>query len=77
MFWWAIPVMGTGFLLFCLFGIILMLLEVTEALVDFSCELPVKIAIMAAVVIPCAIGLIMMVGGFFFWALGEIWTPYL
>lgn len=77
MFWWAVPVGFTGFLLsvFCLltFLVVIFLYEL-----DFLTLHPnvVKIAVMILVAL-ITIGFITMIAGFFFWALGEIWTPYL
>lgn len=76
MFWWAVPVGFTGFLLLVIFGLLFMfVMELTDG-VSLDHEIFAAIpAIISGVL--SIIGLIMMIIGFLFWALGEIWTPYL
>ena len=80
MFWWAVPVGHTGLLIFLLSLIIILVLSLLidiDDLHDFiECSIAVKIIVGSSVLI-FVIGLLMMTVGFFFWALGEIWMPYL
>lgn len=76
MFWWAVPVGFTGFLLFVIFG--LLFIFVMELIDGISLDYEIFAAIPAIISgVLTIIGLIMMIIGFLFWALGEIWTPYL
>lgn len=76
MFWWAVPVGFTGFLLFVIFGLLFMF--VMELMDGISLDHEIFAGIPAIISgVLSIIGLIMMIIGFLFWALGEIWTPYL
>lgn len=81
MFWWAVPVGFTGFLSFSIFGFFLIIMSSSTddygLFVDSKFHSHIESAIFLFVFIPCIVGLLMMIIGFFFWALGEIWTPYL
>ena len=76
MFWWAVPVGFTGFLLFVIFGLLFMF--IMELMDGISLDHEIFACIPAIISgVLSIIGLIMMIVGFFFWALGDIWTPYL
>lgn len=76
MFWWAVPIGFTGFLLSVIFG--LLFIFVMELIDGISLDYEIFAAIPAIISgVLTIIGLIMMIIGFLFWALGEIWTPYL
>lgn len=70
MFWWAVPVLYTGLLIFLVFGLLLLTFMLAMNVDSFS-------GILIPLGLPCIIGCIMMVVGFFFWALGDIWSPYI
>lgn len=76
MFWWSVPVGYSGFLVMAIFGILSFLSGYVFLEGDVD---PPRIFYAAFWVffIAFLIGILMMLGGFFLWALGEIWLPYI
>lgn len=77
MFWWAVPVGFTGFLLFTI-SLLAFLVATFLYESDFFPLHPNIVTIVVLILVALlTIGIITTMAGFFFWALGEIWTPYL
>ena len=77
MFWWAVPVGFTGFLLFTI-SLLAFLVASLLYESDFFPQHPNIVTIIVLILVALiAISFIAMITGFFFWALGEIWTPFL
>lgn len=77
MFWWAVPVGFTGFLLFTV-SLLAFLVATLLYESDFFPNHPNIVTVIVLILVTLiTIGIISMMVGFFFWALGEIWTPYL
>ena len=70
MFWWGLPVMATGAVMFLIGLIISMVIALIQADIDIpDCILKIVVAI-------DILGISATVVGFFFYCMSEIWSPY-
>lgn len=70
MFWWGLPVMGTGAILFLIgLTISLIILLIHDDIDIPNCILKIVVAI-------DILGLSVTLVGFFFYCMSEIWGPY-
>lgn len=72
MFWWSVPVGLTGFLVSAICVVVGLVL--VGFVYDFDPDDMGKVGTVLKTIL--YIGLTAMVVGFFFWALGSIWSPY-
>lgn len=77
MFWWAVPVGFTGFLFLAITLLAFLVSTIVINLEDFIEWLNFTRILTKIFMFLIAIGFITMGTGFLFWAIGEIWTPYL
>lgn len=70
MFWWSVPVGQTGLMVTLISGLFACIFTIA---IDGG-ELSIPSVVFW---IFTAIGALAAIGGFFFWSLGEIWTPYI